>query len=67
MLAMTTCRDILRDVTLLSNGFDVWDRQVTANWPVIIVFLATFVAGLGFMAWLVSVFLRAKQTTEKAV
>ena len=28
-----TCRDVLRDITLLSNGFNVWDRAVATNWP----------------------------------
>lgn len=67
MLAMTTCRDVLRDVTLKSYGFDVWNRTVNANWPVIVVFLGSFVAGLGCVAWLISVVLRAKPTVEKIV
>jgi len=67
MLGAVTCRDVLRDVTLLSHGFNVWDRHVAANWPVISVFLICFVAGLGCMAWLISVFRRATPVVEKPV
>jgi hypothetical protein len=67
MLGMATCRDVLRDTTLLSHGFNVWDRHVASNWPVISAFLLSFVAGLGAMAWLISVFLRAKPIAEKTV
>ncbi|MFN3394481.1 MAG: hypothetical protein ACK424_08000 [Candidatus Thermochlorobacter sp.] len=31
MLAMTAFRDGLRDITLLTKGFDVWDRVVVTN------------------------------------
>jgi hypothetical protein len=67
MLGMATCRDVLRDVTLLSHGFNVWDRHVAANWPVISVFLLSFVAGLVCVGWLIAVFLRAKPIVEKPV
>ncbi len=67
MLGIATCRDVLRDVTLLSHGFNVWDRHEVSNWPVIVLFLICFVAGLGCMAWLVSVFRRAKPVVEKSV
>ena len=67
MLGMATFRDVLRDVTLLSQGFNVWDRQVAANWPVIGAFLLSFVAGLVCVGWLIAVFLRAKTVVEKLV
>ena len=67
MLGMAACRDVLRDVTLLANGFNVWDRPVAANWPVICVFVASFVAGLVCLAWLISVFRRAEPVVEKPV
>ena len=67
MLGMVTCRDVIRDTTLLSHGFNVWDRNVAANWPVIGFFLICFVAGLVCMAWLISVFRRAKPIAEKPV
>ena len=65
MLGMVTCRDVLRDITLLSHGFNVWDRAVATNWPVISFFLICFVAGLVCMAWLISVSLRAKPVAER--
>lgn len=50
-------RDGIRDLTLFSKGFDVWNRAVVANWSVVILFLVLFVAGLaliGFMLYTVS-------------
>lgn len=44
--AFTLLRDRIRDVTLLSKGFDVWDRTVVANWSVVLLFLGLFVAAL---------------------
>jgi len=67
MLGMAGGRDVLRDVTLLAHGFNVWDRTVAANWPVICAFLILFVGGLICVGWLVSVFLRAKPVTENPV
>ncbi len=67
MLGMATCRDVLRDTILLSHGFNVWDRHVAANWPVIGAFLICFVAGLVCLAWLVSVFRRAIPGAEKTL
>ena len=67
MLGMVTCRDVLRDVTLLSHGYNVWDRQVASNWPVIGAFLILFVGGLVCVGWLIAVFLRAKPVVEKPV
>ncbi len=67
MLSMTTYRDGIRDVTLLSKGFDVWQRTVVTNWSVVGLFLITFVAGLGGVAWLLSVVMRAKPVSEKVV
>lgn len=60
MLAMTAFRDGLRDITLLTKGFDVWDRVVVTNWSVVIIFLLLFVAGLGIIGWLLTVVLKAK-------
>ena len=59
-------RDGVRDMTLLSKGYDVWDRVVVTNWSVVGLFLALFVAGLGVVAWLVSVMARAKKVMEGA-
>ena len=62
-------RDGIRDFTLLSKNFDVWNRIVVANWSVVILFLVLFVAGLaliGFMLYVVSKAAK-KLAEEKAV
>ena len=64
-VGMTVYRDGIRDMTLASKGYDVWDRIVVTNWPVVILFLVLFVAGLGGMAWLVSVVRQSRPITEK--
>jgi hypothetical protein len=58
-------RDGLRDATLLSKGFDVWNRSIATNWSVVGIFLLLFVAGLVVLGWLVSVMLRATPLPEK--
>ena len=58
---LTVYRDGVRDVTLLSKGYDVWDRAVVTNWGVVALFLVLFVAGLGVVGWLVSVVARAQK------
>jgi len=65
-IMLTVYRDGVRDVTLLSKGYDVWDRVVVTNWSVVGLFLVLFVAGLGVIAWLVSVVARAQKTMENA-
>ena len=67
MLAMTIYRDGIRDLTLLSKGFDVWQRTVVTNWSVVGIFLVVFVAGLAGVAWLISVVKRARPIAEKVV
>ena len=64
---MTLFRDGLRDLTLAGKGFDVWNRQVAANWGVVAVFLALFVAALAVLGWLVAVMMRATPIAEDAV
>jgi hypothetical protein len=59
-------RDGVRDLTLLSKGFNVWDRVVVTNWGVVGLFLVLFVAGLGVIGWLVSVAARAEKRMEGA-
>jgi hypothetical protein len=59
-------RDGVRDVTLLSKGYDVWDRVVVTNWSVVGLFLALFVFGLGVIGWLLSVMARAQKAMEGA-
>ncbi len=65
IMAMTLFRDGLRDMTLLSKGFDVWERKLQTNWSVVIIFLVTFVIGLVFAGWLISVVIRARPVKEK--
>ncbi len=63
---MTIYRDGIRDLTLLSKGYDVWDRVVVTNWSVVGIFLFVFVAGLGVVGWLISVVARATRVMESA-
>jgi len=63
-ICFTVYRDGVRDLTLLSKGYNVWDRAVVTNWGVVGLFLFLFVAGLGVIAWLVSVVARASKVME---
>ena len=63
---MCVYRDAVRDLTLLSKGFDVWNRTVVTNWWVVGLFLILFVGGLGVVGWLVSVVARAQKPMEGA-
>lgn len=65
-IMLTVYRDGVRDVTLLSKGYDVWDRAVVTNWSVVGLFLVLFIAGLGVVAWLVSIVAHAQKTMEGA-
>ena len=61
-IMFTVYRDGVRDLTLLSKGYDVWDRVVVTNWSVVGLFLVLFVAGLGVIGWLISVVARAQKS-----
>lgn len=65
-ITLTVYRDGVRDLTLLSKGFDVWDRAVVTNWSVVGLFLVLFVGGLGVIGWLISVVARAQNPMEGA-
>jgi hypothetical protein len=65
-IMLVVYRDGVRDLTLLSKGYDVWDRVVVTNWGVVGLFLVLFVAGLGVIGWLVSVVMRARKVMEGA-
>lgn len=65
-ILLVVYRDAVRDLTLLSKGYDVWDRVVVTNWGVVGLFLVLFVAGLGVIGWLISVVARAQKTMEGA-
>jgi len=64
---MTLYRDGIRDLTLLSKGYDVWNRTVVTNWSVVGIFLVLFVVGLGVVGWLISVVARAERVMESVV
>jgi hypothetical protein len=65
-IMLTVYRDGVRDMTLLSKGYDVWNRVVVTNWSVVGLFLVLFVGGLGVVGWLVSVVARAQKVMEGA-
>lgn len=65
-IMFTVYRDGVRDLTLLSKNYDVWNRVVVTNWSVVGLFLVLFVAGLGVIGWLVSVVARAEKPMEGA-
>jgi hypothetical protein len=65
-ISLVVYRDGVRDLTLLSKGYNVWDRVVVTNWSVVGLFLVLFVVGLGAVGWLVSVMARAQKTMEGA-
>lgn len=65
-IALVIYRDAVRDLTLFSKGYDVWNRVVVTNWGVVGLFLVLFVAGLGVIGWLISVVARASKTMEGA-
>ena len=57
-------RDGIRDLTLASKGFDVWQQAVVTNWGVVGLFVATLALGLVAMGWLISVMMRATPVVE---
>lgn len=61
----TLWRDAIRDLTLLSKGFDVWQRTVVPNWFVIVLFLLLLVVGLGVLFWLIRVVGQAAPPKEE--
>jgi hypothetical protein len=63
----TLYRDGIRDLTLLSKGYDVWQRVVVTNWSVVVLFLLLFVGGLAVAGWLISVVARATRVMESPV
>ena len=55
----TVLRDQVRDLTLAPKGLDVWANPVNTNWPVVSLFLASLVAGIALLVWLLVVVHRA--------
>jgi len=64
---LTLYRDGIRDMTLLSTGFDVLQRAGVTNWSVVGIFLGLFVAGLAVVGWLISVMAKANRVMEGVV
>ncbi|MBP9855369.1 MAG: hypothetical protein KBD53_10935 [Candidatus Omnitrophica bacterium] len=62
--AWTIVRDGIRDLTLASKGFDVWNQHVVANWSVIWIFFLSFGLGIASLVWLISVMMKAKLVKE---
>lgn len=60
----TIVRDGIRDLTLFSKGFDVWQQHVVPNWSVIGIFFVSFGLGIASLVWLISVMMRAKLVKE---
>lgn len=65
-ITLVVYRDGVRDLTLLSKGFDVWDRAIVTNWSVVGLFLVLFIGGLGVIGWLISVVARTQKPMEGA-
>ena len=61
---MTVFRDAIRDVTLGLHGYNVWDRQVEANWVVVSLFLVLFVLGVAGVGWMIWVVAKARGVEE---
>jgi len=62
---MVVYRDGIRDLTLLVNGYQVWDLKVVANWPVVTLFLGSFLIALLLLGWLILVAVKAKPIQEE--
>ena len=58
-------RDGIRDLTLHSQGFDVWNRTVVANWGVLSIFFVLFAASLAVIGWLLLVMRQARPIAEQ--
>jgi hypothetical protein len=56
--ATVMVRDGIRDFSLRAAGFDVWNRQVVANWPMVGVSLFLFVAALIAIGFLLAATVR---------
>jgi hypothetical protein len=58
-------RDGIRDATLLTKGYDVYQRAEGDNWWVIGLFLLVFVIGLAAIGWLLMVMKQATAVSEQ--
>jgi len=53
--ATVMVRDGIRDFSLRAAGFDVWNRQVAPNWPIIGISLFLFAAAVSAIGYLITV------------
>ena len=53
VLSWVVIRDGIRDFTLRTKGFDVWDRHISVEWSVVIFFLLLFILALVLTGWMV--------------
>ncbi len=67
VVMMVISRSGIQDLTLLTHGMNIWDRQVHNNWIVTGVFLVLFVFGLAAVSWLIAVVARAKRVEQRYV
>lgn len=58
-------RDTIRDLSLLANGFDVWNRNVAANWSVVGIFLGLFVGGLALIGFVLVLVNRSMKEVKR--
>lgn len=66
--AAVLVRDGIRDLTLLSKGYDVWNRAVVSNWSVVFLFLILFVGALVLIGYLlIAISKSAKRVAEGRV
>jgi hypothetical protein len=61
--AATIVRDGIRDLSLLAQGYDVWDQKIVPNNQVLIIFLVLFVVGVAVVLWMAAVAVKAKPAT----
>jgi hypothetical protein len=62
--AVVMVRDGIRDFTLRTQGFEVWNRVVVTNWSVVGIFLVLLVAAVGVIGYLISVLAKARRVEE---
>ncbi|MBS1827905.1 MAG: hypothetical protein JST93_21530 [Acidobacteria bacterium] len=67
LASVVLLRDGIRDLTLRAAGFEVWNRQVATNWPVVALFLALLVAAAAMIGYLIWVLANASRVEERYV
>lgn len=59
-------RDLIRDATLRLSGLEVFDRVVSTNWSVVVLFVALLVVGVGALGWMAGVVASAEEERRHA-